>query len=340
MLVVLKVGAGEAEIEKAVERIEAEGFRAHVSRGEQKTVIGVVGIHGDRRRIEDLAAFDFVEQIIPISKPYKLSSREFHPEQTLIPVSGVVFGGREVVVMAGPCSVERGEQLLATATSLQQLGVPIFRAGAFKPRTSPYAFQGLGREGLEILREVRLRTGMGIITEVLSVLHLDDVAEVADIIQIGARNAQNFDLISQAAKIGKPILLKRGGACTVEEWLLAAEYGLQEGNPQLILCERGIRGFDASTRNTLDLAGAIVAKRESHLPVVVDPSHGTGHRDLVPAMAQAVVAAGLDGLLIEVHIHPEEAWTDGAETVAVSEFGKLMTNLRAIAEAIGRTIPS
>jgi len=340
MLVVLKVGTGEAEIQRVVQRIEAEGFRAHISRGEQKTVIGVVGVHGDRRRIEDLEAFDFVEQIIPISKPYKLASRQFHPGPTLVPVAGVTFGGNEVAVVAGPCSVERGEQLLATAASLSRIGVRLFRAGAFKPRTSPYAFQGLGREGLDILRQVRLETGLGIVTEVLSVLHLDEVAQVADIIQIGARNAQNFDLISQAAQTGKPILLKRGIACTVEEWLLAAEYVLQEGNPQLILCERGIRGFDRLTRNTLDLAGAVVAKQESHLPVVVDPSHATGHRELVPPMARAVVAAGLDGLLVEVHIRPEEAWTDGAETIAVADFERLMDELRAIAAAVGRSIPA
>lgn len=340
MLVVLRTGTGEEDIQKVVKRIEAEGFKAHVSHGEERTVIGVVGVHGDRRRIEEMEALECVERIIPITKPYKLSSRQFRPAPTLIPVAGVTFGADQVVLMAGPCSVERGEQLLATATSLKEQGVHIFRAGAYKPRTSPYAFQGLGPEGVEILRAIRSQMGMGIITEVLSVLHLDEVGDVADIIQIGTRNAQNFDLISRAAQAGKPILLKRGMACTVEEWLLAAEYVLQEGNPNVILCERGIRGFDRSTRNTLDLGGAVVAKRESHLPVVVDPSHALGHRELVPALARAAIAAGLDGLLIEVHARPEEAWTDGAETIDIGEFATLIEELRAIASAVGRRIPA
>jgi len=339
MLVVLKTGADEVAIGEIVERIEAVGFRAHISRGEERTVIGVVGVHGDRRRLEELEALEFVERLIPITKPYKLSSRQFKPQPTLIPVAGVTFGSRDIVVMAGPCAVEKGEHLFETAKRLSGLGAHIFRAGAYKPRSSPYSFQGLGREGLEILEEIRVRTGMGIITEALSIRHLEEVARSTDIIQIGTRNAQNFELIREAARTGKPILLKRGMACTVEEWLLAAEYVLQEGNPHLILCERGVRGFDQSTRNILDLAAAVVAKRESHLPVVIDPSHATGHRDLVPAMARATVAAGLDGLLMEVHIHPEEAWSDGAETITVEEFEELMRSLRPIAETVGRVVP-
>jgi 3-deoxy-7-phosphoheptulonate synthase len=339
MLVVMKAGAGEEEIGKIVQRVEEVGFRAHVSRGEERTVIGIVGVHGDRRKLEDLEAIESVEKLIPISKPYKLSSRQFKPQPTTISVAGLTFGSREIVVMAGPCAVEKGEHLFRTAETLKQFGAHIFRAGAFKPRSSPYSFQGLGLEGLRILEEIRNRTGLGIITEALSIRHLEDVARVTDIIQIGTRNAQNFELIREAARTGKPILLKRGMACTVEEWLLAAEYVLQEGNPNLILCERGIRGFDHSTRNVLDLAAAAIARRESHLPVVVDPSHATGHREIVPAMARAAVAAGLDGLLIEVHVHPEEAWTDGAETITVNEFGELMGTLRTIAATVDRVIP-
>lgn len=330
--------ATESEVSAVVRKIEDLGFQAHVSQGVERTVIGVVGHLGDRTRLERLGLLSGVQQLVPISRPYKLVSREFKHEDSVIYVDGVPIGGKEVVVIAGPCSVESQEQLLEAARGVKKAGAKIIRGGAFKPRTSPYSFQGLGEEALRLLQRAKSETGLPIDTEITSIKGIPLFAQKVDLIQIGTRNAQNFDLIQEVARLGKPILLKRGMSSTVQEWLLAAEYILQEGNPNVVLCERGTRTFETMTRNTLDLSAVAIAKRESHLPVVVDPSHGTGDRTLVAPMARAALAAGADGLIIEVHPHPEEALCDGNQSLTLGEFGELMAELRAVAKAIGRSV--
>jgi 3-deoxy-7-phosphoheptulonate synthase len=314
------------------------GYQSRPMPGRQRTTVGLVGNDGrvDGSRI---AALPGVVEILHVTKPYKQVSREWKPESTVVRLpGGLRIGGEEVVVMAGPCSVESEEQILAAARAVRAAGATVLRAGAFKPRSSPYSFQGLGRKGLELLVQAREETGLLIVTEAMDTEGLELVAEVADIIQLGARNMQNYSLLKQVGRQQKPVLLKRGLSATIQELLLSAEYILAEGNPNVILCERGVRGFDSSTRNLFDLSAIAVVHGLSHLPIVADPSHGTGHRDMVTPMARAAVAAGADGLLIEVHPQPDRALSDGAQSLYPDQFTRLMAEARLIAEAIGRRI--
>jgi 3-deoxy-7-phosphoheptulonate synthase len=338
MVIVLKSGATEADIENVSRRIQEMGYRAHVSRGEARTIIGAIGDDRGKEQLQSLESLECVEAVVRILQPFKLASREVRPENTRIEVDGVVIGGQKVVVMAGPCSVESREQLLMVAREAKAAGATILRGGAFKPRTSPYAFQGLEEEGLKLLAEARKATGLPVVTEVMEPDKVEVVAEHADILQIGARNVQNFSLLRRVAECGKPVLLKRGMSTTVQEWLLSAEYILSGGNPHVILCERGIRTFETATRFTLDLNAVPVIKKLSHLPVVVDPSHGTGHWEYVGAMARAGLAAGADGLIIEVHNKPEEALSDGSQSLKPERFTRLMEELRPLARALGREL--
>ncbi len=335
MIVVLKKGATEKEKLAVVKFIEERGLRAHVSVGTERTIVGAIG---DERILEkdQLELFPGVEKVMPILKPYKLVGREFHPENTVINVNGVKIGGEEIVIMAGPCAVESEEQMLTTANAVKKAGAKVLRGSAYKPRTSPYSFQGLGEEGLKILKKVKKETGLVVETEVMDVRNVELVAKYVDIIRIGARNMQNFDLLKEVGKIDKPIILKRGMSATIEEFLLAAEYIMSEGNPNVILCERGVRTFETATRNTLDLSAVPVIKQISHLPIIIDPSHAAGKRSIVPALSKAAIAVGADGLLIEVHCNPEKALSDGKQSLTPSGFAELMKDLKKIASAIGR----
>ena len=337
MIIVLKPHATEAEIAQVIKKIESFGLTVHLSKGTERTIIGAIG---DERLLQEgpLEAFPFVEKVLPVLKPYKLASREFKPEGTVVNVDGLQVGGQRVVVMAGPCAVEGRESLLETARCVKAAGGHILRGGAYKPRTSPYAFQGLGEEGLKLLAEAKLETGLPIVTELMDPREATAVYEYADLIQIGARNMQNFKLLKEVGCRRKPILLKRGMSSTVKELLLAAEYIMSEGNYEVILCERGIRTFEDATRNTLDLSVVPLIKRLSHLPVIVDPSHGTGKRDLVSPMALAAVAAGADGIMVEVHPRPEEALSDGPQALLPIMFTSLMSDLSRLAQAVGRTL--
>ncbi|MBA3657965.1 MAG: 3-deoxy-7-phosphoheptulonate synthase [Gemmatimonadales bacterium] len=338
MLVVMRHGAAENDIARVVEAIEDMGYEARPMPGHQRTTVGLVGNDGrvDGSRIAALAG---VQEVIHVSKPYKQVSREWKAEGTIVPLGGgLTIGGDEVVVMAGPCSVESEPQILAAARAVRESGAAVLRAGAFKPRSSPYSFQGLGLRGLELLARAREETGLLIVTEAMDAEGLVPVAELADIIQIGARNMQNYSLLRRAGRAGKPILLKRGLSATIQELLLSAEYILAEGNPHVILCERGVRGFDTATRNLFDLSAITVVHGLSHLPIVADPSHGTGHRDMVIPMARAAVAAGADGLLVEVHPTPDRALSDGAQSLYPEQFDQMMKESRPIADAIGRKI--
>jgi 3-deoxy-7-phosphoheptulonate synthase len=334
MIIVMKSGATMKEVSSVLKQIEAHGFKPHLSKGEETTVIGVIG---DERRL-DLANFQTlpgVEKVIPILKPYKLASRDFQKKDSVVKVGDVRVGGGTFTVMAGPCAVESAEQTLECARKVQKSGARVLRGGAFKPRTSPYAFQGLGKEGLQILAEARKETGLPVITEVMTVEDVPLVAEYADILQIGARNSQNFNLLDAAGRQHKPVLLKRGLSGTIEELLLSAEYILSRGNPNVILCERGIRTYEKATRNTLDISAVPVLKSLSHLPVVIDPSHATGLRHLVAPLAKAAVAVGADGVLIEVHPHPEKALCDGPQSLTPEMFEALIHDLKPIAKAVG-----
>jgi 3-deoxy-7-phosphoheptulonate synthase len=314
------------------------GYQARPMPGKQRTTVGLVGNDG---RVDGsrLAALPGVQEIIHVTKPYKQVSREWKAETTVIRLpGGLAVGGDDVVVMAGPCSVESEQQILAAARAVREAGATVLRAGAYKPRSSPYSFQGLGRAGLKLLARAREETGLLIVTEAMDGEELDFVAETADIIQLGARNMQNYSLLKRAGRAGKPILLKRGLSATIQELLLSAEYILAEGNPNVILCERGVRGFDPATRNIFDLSAIAVVHGLSHLPIIADPSHGTGHRDMVIPMARAAVAAGADGLLIEVHPSPDRALSDGAQSLYPEQFDRLMKETRLIAEAIGRRV--
>lgn len=337
MIVVLKPGLTRDEIQKVVERIESFGLRAHLSEGKERTIIGAIG---DERLLADqtLESFPGVEKVIPILKPYKLVSREFQRSDTVIEVNGHKIGGKRIHVMAGPCSVESKDQVLEAAIPVKEAGATFLRGGAFKPRTSPYAFQGLAEEGLGYLDHARKVTGLPVITEVLDPRDLDVVYRYTDILQIGARNMQNFKLLTEVGKLNKPVLLKRGLSATIQEFLLSAEYIAAEGNRKIILCERGIRTYETETRNTLDLSAVPVLKQLSHLPVFVDPSHGTGRWDLVAPMSLAGIAAGADGLLIEVHSHPEVALSDGPQSLKPQKFAALMEDLKKVAKALGREI--
>ncbi|MBN1961207.1 MAG: 3-deoxy-7-phosphoheptulonate synthase [Deltaproteobacteria bacterium] len=338
MIIVLTHDASDAQREQIVKRIEANGLKAHISQGAERTVIGVVG---DDRSIDPapFAALAGVEQIVPILKPFKLASRDFQsdPTQIMLP-GGVIIGGQQIVVMAGPCAVENEQQLVTTAQAIKAAGGHILRGGAFKPRTSPYAFQGLAETGLKYLAAARDVTSMPIVTEVMSVIDVELVAKYADILQIGARNMQNYNLLREVGLAGKPVLLKRGLAATLEEMCLAAEYILAQGNRQVMLCERGIRTFEKATRNTLDLSAVPVLKQWTHLPVVVDPSHGTGKRSLIGSMSLAAIAAGADALIIEAHPNPEQAISDGPQTLDLQQFATLMQQAKAVAAAVGRTL--
>ena len=338
MIVVLRSHASDEEIADVCRRIEAMGYRAHTIRGELRTVVGAIGDDRAKDRLRALESLEYVESVAPILQPFKLASREMRAEPTRVVVNDVVVGGPRVVVMAGPCSVESREQLLEVAQKVKGVGATVLRGGAFKPRTSPYAFQGLEEEGLRLLAEARKATGLPVVTEVMEPERVELVAAYADIIQIGARNVQNFSLLRRVAECGKPVLLKRGMATSVQEWLLSAEYILAGGNPHVILCERGIRTFETATRFTLDLNAVPVVRKLSHLPVVVDPSHGTGHWDYVEPMARAAVACGADGLLIEVHPKPEEALSDGPQSLKPERFARLMESLGAVARAVGREL--
>ena len=337
MIIIMKRGATQKEVQAVSDRIESLGFKSHVIVGEELTIVAAVG---DMRLPEPqtLAIMEGVEKVTHVMKPFKLASRDSKPEDTIIPLNGIQIGGKRITVVAGPCSVESLDQMLDVAWALKEAGVHVLRGGAFKPRTSPYSFQGLGTEGLEILAEVKERTGLAIVTEVMGAEQVLLVAQYADMLQIGTRNMQNFNLLHAAGESGKPVLLKRGMMSTIEELLMSAEYILSHRNYRVILCERGIRTFETATRNTLDLSAVPVLKNLSHLPVMVDPSHGTGHWELVPAMSKAAVAAGADGLLIEVHPTPENAVSDGAQSLKPERFAQLMSQLKAIAEAVGRSM--
>ena len=338
MLVIMRHDATEEEIRGVVTVIEEMGYQARPMPGRQRTTVGVVGndgrVDGDR-----LAALAGVYECLHVTPPYKQASREWKQEPTVVRLpGGLTIGGEEVVVMAGPCSVESEAQIIASAHAVRDAGATILRGGAYKPRSSPYSFQGLGLPGLKLLAKAREETGLLIVTEAMDSEGADLVAEHADIIQIGARNMQNYSLLKRAGKLKKPVLLKRGLAATIQELLLSAEYILAEGNPDVILCERGIRSFDSQTRNLLDLSAIPVVRKLSHLPIIADPSHGTGLREFVPPMARAAIAAGADGLLVEVHPQPERALSDGAQTLAPEQFDKMMREVRVIAEVIGRRV--
>lgn len=340
MIVVMSNKATEAQIQGVLERLESVGLGGHRSGGEERTVIGVIGTRFEPQLGEQLEMLPGVEKVTPITKPYKLASREFKPVDTVVQVGDLEIGGGELVVMAGPCSVESLDQMMETAAAVKAAGARVLRGGAFKPRTSPYSFQGMGDRGLRILDEVRQRTGLKIITEVMEPNQVEMVAEFSDILQVGARSMQNFPLLKQVGRSSKPVLLKRGIAATIEEWLMAAEYVMSGGNFNVILCERGIRTFETAVRNTLDLSAVPVVKRLSHLPVVVDPSHGTGKWYLVKPMALAATAAGADGLLIEVHPSPDTALSDGPQSLTLSNFADLMDSLRVVGSAVGKRVAS
>lgn len=337
MIIVLRPDATKKQIEHIIVKVKKLGLRPMVSKGIERTIIGVIG-EEDILRVQPLEAFPGVEKVMPILKPYKLVSREFKPEDTIVDVEGVKIGGEKLVLMAGPCSVESFDTLLAVAKKVKHGGALILRGGAFKPRTSPYSFQGLGEEGLKYLRDVKKATGLKIVTEVMDTRHVWMVEKYADILQIGARNMQNFNLLKEVGLCKKPVLLKRGISATIKEFLMSAEYILANGNFNCILCERGIRTFEDSTRFTLDLNAIPVIKQLSHLPVIVDPSHGTGKWDLVEPMSKAAIAAGADGLMIEVHSKPEEAYSDGEQSLLPEKFNAMIKGLKTVAKAVGRTL--
>ncbi len=337
MIVVMNPGAGEEEIARITGKLKKMGYGVHLSTGENRTVIGVIG---ERREevAQAMEAMPEVEKVVFISRPFKLAGREFHPENTVVKIGDLSIGAAELVVMAGPCAIEDEEQLMQAAEAVKAAGARVLRAGAFKPRTSPYSFQGLEQQGLEYLNRVRNETGLLIVTEVMDQFTVDEVADCADIVQVGARNMQNYFLLRELGRIRKPVLLKRGLSATIEEWLMAAEYILSGGNYDVILCERGIRTFEPYTRNTLDLSAVPLVKQLSHLPVIVDPSHGTGLSGLVPAMSKAALAAGADGLMIEVHPNPQEALSDGPQSLTPLQFKDLIHELKGVALSVGRII--
>src|SRR3954468_13553997 len=326
MIVNMSEKATEQEINHIIERIREAGYQPHITRGTERTIVAAVG-SGRRHEIEALQVAPGVDNVVAIAQPFKLVSKQVKPQRTVVNVNGVRIGGDDVVVIAGPCSVESREQLLDTAHAVKRAGASMLRGGAYKPRTSPYDFQGLGVEALKILSEARHQTGLPVITEVMSTEDLDLICEYVDMLQVGARNMQNFALLRRLATANKPVLLKRGPSATVKEWLLAAEYLLSGGNPNVVLCERGIKTFETETRNTLDLPAIALARELSHLPVIADPSHGTGKPVLIPPMSRAAIACGADGLIIEVHPCPERAWSDGPQSLTIEAFGQMMKTL-------------
>ncbi|MDE2125800.1 MAG: 3-deoxy-7-phosphoheptulonate synthase [Armatimonadetes bacterium] len=340
MIVVMKAHATPEEVRDVEQRIRDWGYETHPIYGAERTVIGAVGVPEDdkARYSESLEALSCIERVIAILRPYKFASREFHPDGTVVDIKGVQVGGEQFCLMAGPCTVETHEQTLASARACYAAGARILRGGAYKPSTSPYSFQGHGEDGLKILRDVADEVGMRAITEVMDPRNVELVARYADILQIGTRNMQNYDLLREAGRCSTPVMLKRGMWAKLDEWLQAAEYLLLGGNPNVMLCERGIRTFETYTRNTLDVSAVPAVKELSHLPVIVDPSQGTGRRALVPAMCRAALAAGADGLLVEVHPHPDRALKDGAQSMFPADFRDLARSLQPIASAMGRTM--
>jgi 3-deoxy-7-phosphoheptulonate synthase len=338
MIIVMKGTATEEDLERVIHTIEELGYQSHVIRGTQRSVVGAVGDERGKTRLQSLEALPGVESVVPILQPFKLASREFKPSRTVVRVRDVEIGGDRLPVVAGPCSVESEDQILETAKAVKEAGASILRGGAFKPRTSPYAFQGLGEEGLRLLAAARDETGLAIVTEAMKPEDVDLVAEYADMIQVGARNMQNFALLKRVGEAKKPVLLKRGISSTIQEFLMAAEYILSEGNYDVVLCERGIRTFETATRFTLDLNAVPVIKKLSHLPLIVDPSHGTGHWEYVAPMAKASIACGADGLMIEVHMRPEIAVSDGIQSLKPDAFRQLMKEIVPFAQAAGRRL--
>lgn len=337
-MVIVMASRKEEDIQHVVEKVEALGYKAHIIYGVERTVIAAIGDERDKFRLQSLESLPHVERVFPILKSFKLAGREAKKEDTVIEIGPVSVGGNRLAVMAGPCSVESREQIIETAHIVKDAGANILRGGAYKPRTSPYSFQGLEEEGLKFLKEASDETGLPFITEVMTPEQVPLVSEYADILQIGARNMQNYGLLKAAGKSARPVFIKRGMMSTINELLMSAEYVMSEGNPNVILCERGIRTFETETRNTLDLSAVPVIKKLSHLPVIADPSHGTGHWDYVAPMAKAAIAAGADGLMIEVHPKPEDAFSDGAQSLKPKRFEAMMEELRALAKMLGRTL--
>lgn len=337
MIIVMKPNASEASIKNIVDMITAQGLEAHLSTGKEVTIIGVVG---DKSKIveQNLEIAPGVEKIVPVTETYKLSNKKFHPEPSIVTVGNVDIGGKDLVIMSGPCAVESHDQVLETAIAIKKAGAKILRGGAYKPRTSPYSFQGLEEEGLRYMKEAREATGLPVICEVTSLEAVESAVKYIDMLQIGARNMQNFYLLKEVGKTGLPVLLKRGLSATIEEWLNAAEYIMAEGNKNVVLCERGIRTFETATRNTLDISAVPVIKEKSHLPIIVDPSHATGVRNYVKPLAKSAVAAGADGLMIETHPNPATALSDGPQSLTFSQFEELCEELRPFASLMGKTL--
>jgi 3-deoxy-7-phosphoheptulonate synthase len=338
MIVEMRTGATPGEIDDVVQKVESLGLRVQLNLGTDKTVIAVLGSNTGQLSTDIFAVLPGVESVVRIMKPYKLASREFKAENTLVSIDGIEIGGKRIVIMAGPCAVEDEGQIMEAARVVKESGACVLRGGAFKPRTSPFSFQGLAKDGLELLARARQRFGILVVTELVDPNDISLISKYADIIQVGSRNMQNFTLLTSIGRSSCPVVLKRGFSCTITEWLTAADYLLAEGNNQVILCERGIRTFEDSTRFSLDISSIPVIKRVSHLPVIVDPSHAAGHYSLVPAIAKAAVAAGADGLLVEVHPNPKEALVDGLQSLTPSDFTRLMGELRAIAKSVDRYI--
>lgn len=337
MIIIMKANASDGDIQTVLTRLESGGWRTHVSKGEERTIIGIIG---DERRLDQgaMTRMDGVDRVVPVLRPFKLASRDFQPEDSKVSVNGHIFGGNKVIVMAGPCSVESLEQMRETAIAVREAGACMLRGGAFKPRTSPYSFQGMGEPGLKILAQVREETGLHIVTEVMSPDQVELVSKYADMLQIGTRNMQNYALLNAVGQTNMPVLLKRGMMSTIEELLMSAEYIMSNGNHRVVLCERGIRTFEKYTRNTLDINAVPVLKELTHLPVVVDPSHATGKWTLVKAASKAAVAAGADGLIIEVHPNPAEASSDGEQSLKPQRFAELMMEVSRVAAAVGRSV--
>jgi 3-deoxy-7-phosphoheptulonate synthase len=335
MIINMREGASEQEIQHVIDRVKEAGYQAHVTRGTERAIVAAVGSNGRRHELQALAAAAGVAEVVPIAQPFKLVSRQVKPQGTVVMVGDVAIGNGDFVVIAGPCSVESRQQIFSTAKAVKAAGAQLLRGGAYKPRTSPYEFQGLGLEALQLLSEVREEIGLPVVTEVMSTEDVDVICEHADMLQVGARNMQNFALLRRLAKVSKPILLKRGPSASVKEWLLAAEYLLSGGNHDVVLCERGIKTFETETRNTLDLASIALARELSHLPVIADPSHGTGRPTLIPPMSRAAAALGADGIMVEVHPCPERALSDGPQSLDLEGFSHLM---RSLAEPL-RAVP-
>lgn len=337
MILILSSGVSDEQVDHVIRKVESMGFAAHLSRGTHRTIVGIIG-EEDATREAPLRAIPGVADVIPVLPPYKLASRDAHPQDSIVDVSGVKVGGGHLAMIAGPCSVEEPERMDRIAESVRNSGANIFRGGAYKPRTSPYAFQGLGEDGLKILRDAGHRHGMPVVTEITDPRNVELVAEYSDMLQVGARNMQNFVLLTEIGKTRRPVLLKRGMSATVTDLLMSAEYVLSQGNSEVVLCERGIKSFDPATRNLFDVAAVALVKQLSHLPIIVDPSHATGRPDLIPACAFAGIAAGADGVHIEVHDCPEEAKSDGPQALLPTQYAELMQQISRLAELFGKTI--